>query len=192
VIGQSTTEGRYPINYQLLGPRSMNNSARRLVTLSLAMLLASGFSVRAEDQPMARAPLPPPLPISPPDGQSAPSAATPETQRAPKPVSGESVQTGNWKHDPIHRARISSSKLKRASAADRTTSSSAKRAIRDKHPVPPRPPDQIASGQQVAGAMPFPGPPPPLYGYYPGYPPGYAPYPPAYQYPWPRGPASPW
>jgi len=87
----------------------MNNSARWLVTLSLALLLVSGFSVRAEDQPMARAPLPPPLPVSPSEAQSSPSAATPETQRGAKPVASESVQTGNWKHDPIHRARISSS-----------------------------------------------------------------------------------
>jgi len=172
----------------------MNNSARRLVALSLALLLVSGFSVQAEDQPMARAPLPPPLPVSPPGAQSAPSAATPETQRAPKPVGSESVQTGNWKHNPIHRARISSSKLKHAAAADRTASSSVKRAVRNKPPVPPRAPDQISAGQrqQVAGAMPFAGPPPSLYGYHPGYPPGYAPYPPAYQYPWPRGPALPW
>ena len=170
----------------------MNNSARRLVTLSLALLLVSGFSVRAEDQPMARAPLPPPLPISVPDAQSAPSAATPETRRAPKPV-GESVQNGSWTHRPIHLTHHSSSKQKHTAAADRTSSSSVKRAVRDKHPVPPRPPDQIASGQQMAGAMPFPGRPlPPPYGYYPGYPPGYALYPPAYQYSWPRGPASPW
>jgi len=172
----------------------MNNSARWLVTLSLALLLVSGFSVRAEDQPMARAPLPPPLPVSPSEAQSSPSAATPETQRGAKPVASESVQTGNWKHDPIHRARISSSKLKHAAAADRTASSSVKRAVRNKPPVPLRPPDQISAGQrqQVAGAMPFAGPPPSLYGYHPGYPPGYAPYPPAYQYPWPRGPALPW
>ena len=172
----------------------MNNSARRLVTVSLALLLVSDFSVWAEDQPMARAPLPPPLPVYPPDAQSAPSAATLETQRAPKPVAGESVQNGDWKHDAIHRRRISSSKLKHVAAADRSASSSVKRAVRNKPPVPLRPPDQIPAGQrqQVAGAMPFPGPPPPLYGYYPGYPPGYAPYPPAYQYPWPRGPALPW
>jgi hypothetical protein len=190
VIGQSTTEGQYPIS--CWDPRSMRNSTRCLVTLFLALLWVADFSVRAEDQPMARAPLPPPLPVSPLDAQSAPSAATPETQRAPKPVAGESVQNGNWKRDPIRRTHSSSSKLKHAAAADRTASSSVKRAVKDKHPVPPRPPDQIDSSQQVAGAMPFPGPPPPLHGYYPGYPPGYAPYPPAYQYPWPRGPASPW
>jgi hypothetical protein len=166
----------------------MNNGLRRLMALSLALLLVSGFSVRAQDQPMATAPLPPPLPASPPDAQSAPKGVTPQTQRRTKPASGESVQTGNWKHDPIHRTRISSSKLKHAAAADRTASPSAKRAARDKHPLPPRPPSQIAAGQQVVGAMPFPGPPTPLYGYYPGY----APYLAAYQYPWPRGPVSPW
>ena len=169
------------------------NSARRLSMFSLALLLISGFSARAEDQPMARAALPPPLPASPPEAQSAPPAATvPEGQRTAKSVEGAGVQTGNQKHEAVHRARISSSKMKRGGAADRTTSWSIKKAERGGHRVPqPYPPEQIVHGQQVAGAMPFPGLPPPFFRYYPGYPPGFVPYPPVYQYPWLPGPSLP-
>jgi len=156
---------------------------------SLLLLLISGFSARAEDQPMARAVLPPPPPASPPAAQSVPSAATaPEGQRA---VQGAGVQTGDQKHQAVHRARISSSRLKRA-AADRTASSSMKKAERGGHREPqPYPPEQIVPGQRVAGAMPFPGPPPTLFRYYPGYPPGFVPYTPVYQYPWLPGPSLP-
>jgi hypothetical protein len=67
-----------------------------------------------------------------------------------------------------------------------------KKAERSGHrELQPYPPEQIAHGQQVAGAMPFPGPPPPLFRYYPGYPPGFVPYPPVYQYPWLPGPSLP-
>jgi hypothetical protein len=171
----------------------MNHSARRLSAVSLLLLLISGFSARAEDQPMARAALPPPLPASPPEAQSVPLAATaPEGQRAAKPVEGAGIQTGNQKHQAVHRARISSSKLNRAAAADRTAASSMKKAERSGHREPqPYPPEQIAHGQQVAGAMPFLGPPPPLFRYYPGYPPGFVPYAPVYQYPWLPGPSLP-
>jgi hypothetical protein len=171
----------------------MNNSARRLSAFSLALLLISGFSARAEDQPMARAALPPPLPASPIEAQSAPSAASaPEGQRAAKPVEGAGVQTGDQKPQAVHRARISSSKLKRAAAADRTASSSMKKAERGGHREPqPYPPEQIAHGRQVAGAIPFPGLPPPPFRYYPGYPPGFVPYPTVYQYPWLPGPSLP-
>jgi len=158
---------------------------------SLALLLISGFSARAEDQPMARAVLPPPLPAPPPEAQSAPPTAAPEEQRAAKPVAGSGVQTGDREHQAVQRARISSSKLKRGAAADRTASASVKKAERGGHREPqPRPPEEIAPGQ-VAGAMPFPGPPPPLFRYYPGYPPGFVPYPPVYQYPWLPGPSLP-
>jgi len=171
----------------------MINSARRLSAFSLALWLISGFSAQAEDQPMARAALPPPLPASPIEAQSPPSPATaPEGQRAAKPVKGASVQTGDQKHQAVHRTRISSSKLKRAAAADRTASSFMKKAERGGHREPqPYPPEQIAHGQEVAGAMPFPGLPPPLFRYYPGYPPGFVPYPPVYQYPWLPGPSLP-
>jgi hypothetical protein len=171
----------------------MNTGARRLSMFSLLLLLISGFSARAEDQPMARAALPPPLPASPIEAQSAPSAATaPEGQRAAKPVEGAGVQTGDQKQQAVHRARISSSKLKRAAAADRTASSSMKKAERGGHREPqPYPAEQIAHGQQVAGAMTFRGPPPPLFRYYPGYPPGFVPYPAVYQYPWLPGPSLP-
>ena len=171
----------------------MNHSARRLSAVSLLLLLISGFSARAEDQPMARAALPPPLPASPPEAQSVPLAATaPAGQRAAKPVEDAGVQAGDQKHQAVHRARNSSSKLKRAAAADRTASSSMKKAERSGHrELQPYPPEQIAHGQQVAGAMPFPGPPPPLFRYYPGYPPGFVPYPPVYQYPWLPGPSLP-
>ena len=174
-------------------PSSMNNTAQQLSVFSLALLLISGFSARAEDQPMARAALPPPLPASPIEAQSPPSTATaPEGQRAAKPMEGADVQTGDQKHQAVHRARISSSKLKRAAAADRTASSSMKKAERGGHREPqPRPPEQITPGQQVAGAMPLPGLPPPLFRYYPGYPPGFVPYPPVYQYPWLPGPSLP-
>jgi len=170
----------------------MNNSAQWLLTFSLALLLISGFSARAEDQPMARAPLPPPLSASSPEAQSAPSAAAaPEEQRATKPLAGEGARAGDRKHDAVHRARISSSKLKRGAAADRAASSSMKKAARGGHREPqPRPPEQIATGQRVVGAMPFPGP-PPLWGYHPGYPPGVVPYAAVYQYPWLPGPALP-
>jgi len=57
----------------------MNHSARRLSAVSLLLLLISGFSARAEDQPMARAALPPPLPASPPEAQSVPLAAGSKT-----------------------------------------------------------------------------------------------------------------
>jgi hypothetical protein len=168
----------------------MNNSARRLSMFSLALLLISGFSAQAEDQPMARASLPPPLQASPPEAQSVPSAAAaPEEQRVAKPAAGESVQTGDQKHQAVHRARISSIKLRRGAAADQ---SSMKKAERGGHrEAQPRPPEQIAPRHQVAGAMPFPGPPPPLFRYYPGYPPGFVPYPAVYQYPWLPGPSLP-
>jgi hypothetical protein len=55
----------------------------------------------------------------------------------------------------------------------------------------PYPPEHITHGQQVAGAMPFPSLPPPLFRYYPGYSPGFVPYPPVYQYPWLPGPSLP-
>ena len=189
VIARSTTWDN-PVN--CWKPGSMNNSVGRLSMFSLLLLLISGFSARAEDQPMARAALPPPLPASPIEAQSPPSAATtPEGQRAAKPMEGADVQTGDQKHQAVHRARISSSKLKRA-AADRTASSSMKKAERGGHREPePRPPEQITPGQQVAGAMPLPGLPPPLFRYYPGYPPGFVPYPPMYQFPWLPGPSLP-
>ena len=170
----------------------MNNSARRLSMFSLAFLLISGFSARAEDQPMARAALPPPLPASRPEAQSVPPAAAPEEQRAAKPAAGEGVQTGERKHEAVHRARISSSKLKRGAAADRAASLSMKKAERGGHrEAQPRPPEQIVPGQRVAGVMPFPVPPPTLFRYYPGYPPGFVPYAPVYQYPWLPGPSLP-
>jgi hypothetical protein len=171
----------------------MTDSARRLSAFSLALLLISGFSAQAEDQPMARAALPPPLPASSPEAQSVPSAAAaPEEQRAAMPTAGEGVQTGDRKHQAVHRARISSSKLKRAAAADRTASSSMTKAQRDGHrEAELRPPKQIVLRHQVAGAMPFPSLPPPLFRYYPGYPPGFVPYPPVYQYPWLPGPSLP-
>jgi hypothetical protein len=180
----------------------MNNRARWLVTLFFALLLSSGISARAEDQPMASAPLPPPLPKSPPTAQSAPAAAVPEEQRAAKPAASESAHFGNGKQESVHRARVSSSKPKRGVAADRTASAYVKNAVKREHsasrgagalPEPRvslRPPDKIGLGEQMAGAMPAPGPPPP-YAYYPGYPPAFVPYPPAYQYPWPRGPVLP-
>jgi hypothetical protein len=160
---------------------------------SLLLLLISGFSARAEDQPMARAVLPPPPPASPPAAQSVPSAtAAPEEQRVAKPAAGERVQTEDRKHEAVHRARISSGKLKRAAAADHPASLSMKKAERSGHREPqPRPPEQIVPGQRVAGAMPFPGPPPTLFRYYPGYPPGFVPYAPVYQYPWLPGPSLP-
>ena len=170
----------------------MNNSPRRFLMFSLALLLISGFSARAEDQPMARAVLPPPLPAPPPEAQSAPPAAAPEEERAAKPVAGSGVQTGDQKRQAVHRAQISSSKLKHAAASDRAASSSMKKAERGGHREPqPYLPEQIAHGQQAAGAMAFPGPPPPLFRYYPGYPPGFVPYPPVYQYPWLPGPSLP-
>jgi hypothetical protein len=157
---------------------------------SLLLLLISGFSVRAEDQPMGRAVLPPPPPASPSAAQSVPSAtAAPEEQRVAKPAAGERVQTEDRKHQAVHRARISSGKPKPA-AADRPTSLSMKKAERSGHREP-QPPEQIVPGQRVAGAMPFPGPPPTLFRYYPGYPPGFVPYPPVYQYPWLPGPSLP-
>ena len=87
----------------------MNYSARWLSMFSLLFLLISGFSARAEDQPMARAVLPPPLPTSPPAAQSVPSAAVaPETQRVAKPAAGERFPTearkmhyGDIEHRPI-------------------------------------------------------------------------------------------
>jgi hypothetical protein len=168
----------------------MNDSARRLSAFSLALLLISGFSAQAEDQPMARAALPPPLPASPPEAQSVPSAAAaPEEPRSAKPAAGEGVQTGDRKHEAFHRARISSFKLKRG-AADRTTALSMKKVERGGHrEAQPRPPEEIAPRHQVAGTMPFPGPPPPPFRYYPGYPPGFVPYPAVYQYPWLPGPS---
>jgi hypothetical protein len=171
----------------------MNDSARRLSMLSLILLLISGFSARAEDQPMARAALPPPIPAPPPEAQSASSAATAlEGQQAAKPGEGAGAQAGDQKHQAVHRARISSSKLKRAAAPDRTASSSMKKVESGGHREPqPYPPEQIAHGQQVAGAMPFHGLPPPLFRYYPGYPPGFVPYPAVYQYPWLPGPSLP-
>jgi hypothetical protein len=192
---------RRSILHQLLGPRSMNNGARRLVSLSLALLLISSISARAEDppmaedQPMASAPLPPPLP------KSAPVAAPPEEHQLAKPAASDSARIGNGKQESVHRARISSSNPKRGAAADRAASAYA-RNFAKKHsasqgpgtvPEPRvslRPPDKIAPGEQIAGAMPSPGPPPP-YAYYPGYPPAFVPYPPAYQYPWPPGPVLP-
>ena len=170
----------------------MNYSARLLSAFSLALLLISGFSAQAEDQPMARAALPPPLQASPPEAQSVSSAAAaPEEQRVAKPAAGERVQTEDRKHQAVHRAGISSGKLKRGAAADRPASSSLKKADRAWSREPqPRPPEEIAPGQ-VAGAMPFPGLPPPLFRYYPGYPPGFVPYPPVYQYPWLPGPSLP-
>jgi hypothetical protein len=171
----------------------MNYSARWLSMSSLLFLLISGFSARAEDQPMARAALPPPLPASSPEAQSVPSAAAaPEEQRAAMPAAGAGVQTGDQKPQAVHRARISSSKLKRAAAADRTASSSMKKAEGGGHrEAQLRPPKQIVLRHQVAGAMPFPSLPPPLFRYYPGYPPGFVPYPPVYQYPWLPGPSLP-
>jgi hypothetical protein len=171
----------------------MNYSARRLSIFSLLLLLISGFSARAEDQPMARAVLPPPPPASPSAAQSVPSAAAaPEEQRVAKPAAGERVQTEDRKHQAVHRAGISPGKLKRGTAADRPASSSLKKADRAGNREPqPRPPEQIVPGQRVAGAMPFPGPPPTLFRYYPGYPPGFVPYAPVYQYPWLPGPSLP-
>jgi hypothetical protein len=168
----------------------MNNSARRLSMFSLALLLISGFSAQAEDQPMARASLPPPLPASPPAAQSVPAAAAaPEEQRVAKPAASERVQTEDRKHQAVHRAWISSGKPKPA-AADRPTSLSTKKAERSGHREP-QPSEQIVPGQRVAGAMPFPGPPPTLFRYYPRYPPGFVPYPTVYQYPWLPGPSLP-
>ena len=171
----------------------MKSSAFRLATFSLVLLLISGISARAEDQPMARAALPPPLPAPPPEAQSAPSAAAaPKEHRAAKPVAGEGAQVGDRQHDAVHRARISSGKLERDAAADRTVSTSMKKAAKGGHREPrPRLPEQMAPGQQVVGAMSPPGLPPPLFRYYPGYPPGFVPYVPVYQYPWLPGPSLP-
>jgi hypothetical protein len=192
---------RKTILHQQLGPRSMNNGARRLVNLSLALLVISSISARAEDQPMASAPLPPPLPKSPPAAQSAPVAAAPQEHPPAKPAASDSAHIGNGKQESVHRARISSSNPKRGAAADRAASAYVKNAAK-KHsasrgtgtvPEPRvslRPPEKIAPGEQIAGAMSAPGPPPP-YAYYPGYPPAFVPYPPAYQYPWPPGPVLP-
>ena len=171
----------------------MNYSTRWLSMFPLLFLLISVFSARAEDQPMARAVIPPPPSASPPAAQSVPSAgSTPEEQRVAKPAAGERVQTEDRKHQAVHRAGISSGELKRGAAADRPASSSLKKADRAGNREPqPRPPEQIAHDRQVAGAMPFPGLPPPLFRYYPGYPPGFVPYPTVYQYPWLPGPSLP-
>ena len=171
----------------------MNYGARWLSMSSLLFLLISGFSARAEDQPMARAVIPPPPTASPPAAQSVPSAGSaPEEQRVAKPASGERVPTEDRKHQAVHRAGISRGMLKRGAAADRPASSSLKKADRAGSREPqPHPPEQIVSGQRVAGATPFPGPPPILFRYYPGYPPGFVPYTPVYQYPWLPGPSLP-
>ena len=171
----------------------MNYSARWLSMFSLLFLPISGFSARAEDQPMARAALPPPLPASPPAAQSVPSAAVaPENQRVAKPAASERVPTEARKHQAVHRAGISSGELKRGAVADRPASSSLKKADRAGNREPqPHPPEQIVAGRRVAGAMPSPGPPPTLFRYYPGYPPGFVPYPTVYQYPWLPGPSLP-
>jgi hypothetical protein len=172
----------------------MNSSARWLSMFSLLFLLISAFSARAEDQPMARAVLPPPLPASPPAAQSVPAAAAaPEQQRVAKPAAGERVPTEDRKHQTIHRAGISPGALKRGAAADRPASSSLKKKAdrAGNRELQPHPPEQIVPGQRVAGAMPFPGPPPTLFRYYPGYPLGFVPYSPAYQYPWLPGPSLP-
>jgi len=170
----------------------MNSSARWLSMFYLLFLLISGVSARAEDQPMARAVLPPPLPASPPAAQSVPAAAAaPEEQRVAKPAA-ERVPTEDRKHQTVHRAGISPGALKRGAAADRPASSSLKKADRaGNRELQPHPPEQIVPGQRVAGAMPFSGPPPTLFRYYSGYPPGFVPYAPAYQYPWLPGPSLP-
>ena len=171
----------------------MNYSARWLSMFSLLLLLISGFSARGEDQPMARAVLPPPLPASPPAAQSVPAAAGAQEERCvANPAAGERVPTEDRKHQTIHRAGISPSALKRGAADDRPASSSLKKADRaGNRELQPHPPEQIVPGQRVAGAMPFPSPPPTLFRYYPGYPPGFVPYPTVYQYPWLPGPSLP-
>ena len=169
------------------GACSTKKLARLAFAAFLILLLSKAeLSAGGDDGPMARAPLPPPLPAAPSEisWQPPQSGAQSPAPRRELPRSHLRAERGTpvahlhkRSHDPHH--------LDRATLLARGEKRRRRRAAGDVEPGEAYPDPQVASTM----IPPF-APPPSPFGYNPSAPPAYG-YAPVYPPPWPPGPALP-